>query len=336
MSEIPSNFGDFLNERKVTRRGLFKFAGVMAAALALPSQYVEVIANALAAAPRLPVVWLELQDCTGDTESFLRSTARPDPLQAGKTDPSLTDLLFDFLSIDYQETVMVAAGEASAKCLSDTLAKYPGEFICVVEGSIPMAQNGVFCTIGGRTALSIIQDVAPKAKAVIAIGSCAWDGGLSAAAPNPTGAVGVGQAVPGLTTLINLPGCPSNTVNLVATLVYYLTFKQWPPVDSRYKRPIFAYGREIHENCERKDHYEAERFVQAWGDAGHKAGYCLFKMGCRGPVTNSNCNRVLWNAGSQFPKGTSWPVASGHGCIGCSTAKFWDNRTPFYTPLADD
>lgn len=336
MTEKPSTFGDFLAGQKVTRRGLLQFAGVMAAALALPKQYTEVIAAALAVAPRLPVVWLEMQSCTGDTESFLRSTPRADPLQAGKTDPSLTDLLLDFLSVDYLETIMVAAGDASEKCLQDSITQNAGNFICVVEGSVPLALNGAYCTVHGKTALSILQDVAPKAKAVVAMGSCAWDGGLASAAPNPTQAVGVSGALPGLTVpLINMPGCPANTVNLVALLVYYLTFNQWPTLDSN-KRPRFAYGEDIHDDCERKDHYEAGRYVLAWGDAGHKAGWCLIKMGCRGPVTRSNCNVVKWNAGSEFPNGTSWPVAAGHGCYGCTTSHFWDTRTPFYIPLAGD
>lgn len=333
MTEKPATFGEFLTERKIKRRDLLKFAGAMAAVLALPAPAMRVIAQGLAAAPRLPVVWLEFQDCTGDTESFLRAAARPDALTATTTDPSLTDLLFDFLSLDYHETIMVPAGDASEKSLNDTLAKYNGKFICVVEGSIPTAQNGAFCTIRGQTALSILQKVAPKALAVVALGSCAYDGGLAGAVPNPTGAVGVAQAVPGLAALINLPGCPSNAVNLVATLVSYLSLGHWPPLDTTTKRPLFAYGSRIHSHCERRSFYENGQFVRAWGDAGHKAGYCLYMMGCHGPVTSSNCPTVRWNAGSLFPNGANWAVGAGHGCIGCTNPKFWDTNVPFYNPV---
>ena len=109
-----------------------------------------------------------------------------------------------------------------------------------------------------------------------------------AAAPNPTGALGVADAVPGVKNLINLSACPANVENLTALLVYYLTFKRWPPLD-HYRRPLFAYGKSIHDNCERRAHFDAGQYVEAWGDEGHRAGYCLYKMGCKGPVTFQNC-----------------------------------------------
>jgi hydrogenase small subunit len=129
--------------------------------------------------------------------------------------------------------------------------------------------------------------------------------------------------------LINLPGCPVNAANLAATIVQYLTFQQWPETDE-LGRPYFAYGEEIHEECERHEHYEQERFVLAWGDQGHRAGWCLFRMGCKGPATHHNCSTEKWN------DGTCWPVQAGHGCVGCAAPHFWDQMTPFYTPLPDE
>ena len=96
-----------------------------------------------------------------------------------------------------------------------------------------MAGGGVYCTVSGRTALSIAREVCGQAHATIAVGSCAWDGGLAAAAPNPTGATGVGGALPGLRNLVSLPGCPANVVNLTATLVHMLTFGALPSRDGR-------------------------------------------------------------------------------------------------------
>jgi hydrogenase small subunit len=164
------------------------------------------------------------------------------------------------------------------------------------------------------------------ALATIAIGTCAAFGGLPAAAPNPTGALGVADAVPGLKNLINLPACPANAENLTALIVYFLTFKRWPPLDA-YRRPLFAYGQSIHDNCERRAHFDASQYVEAWGDGGHRAGYCLYKMGCKGPVTWQNCPNVRWN------DRTSWPVGCGHPCIGCAEPDFWDKMTPFYAHL---
>ncbi len=336
MEEHAVTIGEHLAQRGISRRQFLKFCGLMTATLALPSAYLGRVAQALTGAPRPRIIWLEFQDCTGDSESFLRAAR-----YAG--DPNSLDidtLLLDTLSVDYHETLMAPSGIMSEKSLNDTITQYKGQYICIVEGSIPMANNGVYCTIRGRSALSIVRQVAGSARATIAVGSCAFYGGLAAAGPNTTGAVGVGAdkttpldlsrgAVPGLPNLVNLPGCPMNVVNLTATIVHLLTFNALPDVD-RFKRPYFAYGNEIHEECERHDHFEEGRFVLAWGDQGHKNGWCLRKMGCRGPETRHNCPTIRWNAG------TNWPIGAGHGCIGCSEQNFWDKNSPIYVALPGD
>jgi hydrogenase small subunit len=314
MNDADSSTAVRLGRHGISRRDFLRFCGAMTATLALPKSYATHVAHALQTAPRPPIVWLEFQDCTGDTESFLRAKQ-----------PDVDDLLLETISLNYHETIMVPAGAGTEASLSDTVNNAQGQYICIVEGSIPTAAGGAYCTIRGRTALSIAQEVCSSALATIAVGTCAWDGGLAAAAPNPTGAVGVRNAVPGLANLLNLPGCPANVVNLSATLVHYLTFGTLPPTDSQ-GRPRFAYEEEIHEECERHEHYEHGRYVLAWGDEGHRQGWCLRKMGCRGPETHHNCPQVRWN------DGTSWPVAAGHGCIGCAEAGFWDRHSPFYTP----
>ena len=313
-----SYLAERLEQRGIDRRDFLKFCGLMAATLALPGNGVVRIARALAASPRPPVVWLEFQDCTGDTESFLRASQ-----------PTVDEFLLDRISLDYHETLMTPAGLGTELSLSDVLRSHSGQYIAIVEGSIPMADGVVYCTIRGRTALSILQEVAGGALAVIAAGSCAFDGGLAAAAPNPTGAVGVGGAVPGLNNLINLPGCPANVVNIAAVLVHFLTYGTLPQTDSM-RRPTFAYSREIHDNCERKRFNENDQYVRAWGDEGHRKGWCLEKMGCRGPETRSNCYDVKWN------DGTSWPIGAGHNCVGCTNSHFWDRMTPFYAEENDD
>jgi hydrogenase small subunit len=328
LKEVTMNLNS-TTPAQVNRRDFLKFASLMAAVLALPKDYARIISSAMATGTRLPVIWLAFQDCTADSMSFIKAAQRADPLQNGVTDPSIVDLVLDVLSVDYHETLMAPSGAQSELSLNSTLQNYPGQFVAVVEGSIPIANNGVYCTIRGRTALSIAQQVLPQARAVIALGTCAFDGGLPGALPNPTGATGVSSAIPGLTNFVALPGCPANVVNLAATIVYLLTFNTLPDRDGS-GRPYFAYGKEIHEECERQHFYEAEQFVRAWGDAGHRQGWCLFQMGCRGPETKHNCPTVKWNSG------TCWPVAAGHGCIGCVSPKFWDNNAPFYVPLIDD
>ncbi len=301
--------------RGITRRDFIRFCSAMASALALPAAFGPRIAAALEKAKKPILVWLEFQDCAGNTESFLRAAR-----------PSVASVVLDVLSVDYHETIMAAAGHQAEDALKGTVRDHKGEFIAVVEGSIPTGEGGAYCMIGGRAALDIAREVCEAAAATIAIGTCAAFGGLPAAAPNPTGALGVGDAVPGARNLINLPACPANAENLTALIVHYLTFKQWPALD-RHRRPLFAYGKAIHDACERRAHFDAGQYVEAFGDEGHRRGYCLYKMGCKGPVTYQNCPNVRWN------EGTSWPIGCGHPCIGCAEPDFWDKMAPFYRHL---
>lgn len=319
MEELTETIFEAFSNRGMTRRQFLKFCGISAAALGLPANAADVIAKALETAVKPPIIWLEFQDCTGDTESFLRAARRADAAINGKTDPSLTELLMDVLSVDYHETLMVAAGAQSEKSRTDTMAGYPGQYICIVEGSIPTALNGYCCAIGGRTAMSIAKEVCANAQLTIALGTCAWEGGLASAYPNPTGAKGVKDVVPDLANLINIPGCPANVVNLQATIVYFLTYQQKPPLDS-LGRPVFAYGRTVHSLCERREREEAESF----GDTNYRSGGCLSELGCRGPQTYANCPTVKWN------DGYCWPIAAGHPCIGCTNPDFWDQMLPIY------
>ena len=307
------NLADALVRKGISRREFLKFCAAMTAALALPMRYVDRVAAAVGEAKKPVLVWLEFQDCAGNTESLLRAS-----------NPSVSEIVLDVLSLDYHETVMAAAGHQAEEALAMATAE-PGSYLVVVEGSIPTKDGGVYCTVGGRTALEIAREVCGKAMATITCGTCSAYGGIPAAAPNPTGAVGVADAVPGITVL-NLPGCPMNVANLTATIVHFLTFGDLPATD-QFGRPLFAYGSRIHDDCERRAHFDAGQFVEDWGDAGHKAGWCLYKMGCKGPATYHNCPIVRWN------DQTSWPIGSGHGCVGCSEPNFWDTMTPFYRRL---
>jgi hydrogenase small subunit/[NiFe] hydrogenase small subunit len=262
------------------------------------------------------VVWLHFQECTGCTESLLRASH-----------PDIGRLILDIISLDYHETVMAAAGHQAEKSLHDAVKDHEGRFICVVEGAIPTRDNGVYCKIAGRTAMEILAEVGPKASAVIAIGSCAAYGGLQAAAPNPTGAAGVQDLLSGV-PVINVPGCPPNPVSFLGTVLHYFTFRKLPATDN-LGRPLFAYGRKIHDQCERRAHFDEGRFAEEFGDDGHKKGYCLYKVGCKGPGTFSNC------PAARFNDVEVWPVGVGHGCIGCTEPGFWDTMGPFYERLPD-
>ena len=305
-----------LEERGISRRDFIGFCAGVAALLGLPKGAAAQIAKAIETKLKPSIVWLEFQDCAGNTESFLRASK-----------PTAAEVILDLLSVDYHETIMAAAGARAEAALEDVRKAQKGKYIAVIEGSIPVGANGAYCTIGGRSALQIAEEVCKDALAVVAVGTCAAFGGLPAAAPNPTGAMSVSDAVPGIKTLINLPACPVNAENLTALLTYFLTFNRWPALD-RYNRPLFAYGKSIHDACERRAHFDAGQYVERWGDQGHRDGFCLYKMGCKGPATFQNCPNVGWN------ENTNWPIGCGHPCIGCAEPQFWDRMTPFYQHLA--
>jgi len=312
----PGSIREALAQRGVSRRDFLKFCSGMAAILALPKAMTPRIVHALEESKRTPLIWLEYQDCAGNTESFLRASK-----------PTVADIVLDILSVDYHETIMAAAGHQAEAAREATMEEYAGQYLTVVEGSIPDKDGGVYCCIAGHAAIDLVREVCSKSAAVIAAGTCAAYGGLPAASPNPTGARSVNQVVKGV-PIINLPACPMNVENLTATIVHLLTFGSLPATD-QFGRPLFAYGSRIHDDCERRAHFDAGQFVEEWGDEGHRKGWCLYKMGCKGPEAFNNCPIVRWNAG------TSWPVGAGHGCVGCSEPNFWDSMTPFYNRLPD-
>ena len=309
-----NGFLNTLSRKGVSRRDFMKFCTAMAATLALPSSLIPRIAEALEKKRKPILVWLEFQDCAGNTEALLRASK-----------PGIAEIVLDVLSIEYHETIMAAAGKQAEKSLADVVKNHKGAYIAVVEGSIPLRDGGVYCCVAGKSAADIAKEVCGNALATIAIGSCAAWGGIPSAKPNPTGAVGVRDVVPG-GTVINLPGCPENVENLTATIVHYLTFGSFPALDSK-NRPLFAHGKRIHDNCERRAHFDAGQFVRQWGDEGHRLGWCLYEMGCKGPEAYFNCPSVKYN------ERTSWPVQAGHGCIACAADNNWDLMSPFYKRL---
>jgi len=310
VDKLDSETPYLLQKRGISRREFLKFCTVMAGTLALPGDFVPRIAKALEQTKRPPVIWLEFQDCAGCTESLLRAHS-----------PTIAEIVLDVLSLNYHETIMAPSGFQAEQSLKDTVAA--GGYLTIVEGSIPTADDGVYCCIAGRTALDILEEVASNTAAIITVGACAFYGGWPHASPNPTGAVGVKDIISDV-PIINLPGCPPNADNITATVVHYLTFHSLPETDD-LGRPLFAYGMRIHDNCERRGHFDAGEFVRQWGDEGHRKGWCLYQMGCKGPIAFHNCPSIRWN------EGTSWPVGAGHGCFACAAPYFWER--PIYEPV---
>ena len=280
------------------------WVSMITADMRLGPEYEPLVSQGLEQLNKIPIIWLELADCTGNSEGFIKSAH-----------PKVDDLILKYISLDYHELLMAASGDQSESVLDGIIENDAGKYILMVEGAVPLGMEGKFLRIGpkGETGHALLKRVAKNAAAVLSIGSCAFDGGVVAAKPNPTGAVGVSEAL-GRDDIINLPGCPVNPINIVGTLLHYIMFDELPKLDEQ-NRPEWAYSFRVHDNCERRGHYDLDEFVLEWGDEGAKKGWCLFKMGCKGPYADLNCSLVKFN------EGTSWPVQAGHGCFGCALGK---------------
>ena len=281
-----------------------QWVSMITANLRLHPQYESKVSQGIKQLNKIPIIWLELSDCTGNSESFIKTAH-----------PTVEELILDYISLDYHELLMAPSGDQSELSLDNIIENEKGKYILLVEGAVPLGMDGKYLRIGpkGETGIDLLKRCAKDAALVMSVGSCAYDGGVVAAGSNPTGSVGVQEALQ-RDDIINLPGCPTNPINIVGTLLHYIMFSELPELDE-HNRPKWAYGFRIHDNCERRGHYDLDEFVLQWGDEGAKKGWCLFKMGCKGPYANLNCSLVKFN------EGTSWPVGVGHGCFGCGEGK---------------
>jgi len=313
----PNSIGSRLQRSGVTRRQFLEFClklmVVAPAGLALTSRaHAADVARAIAKARRPSVIWLHMQDCTGCTETLLRTST-----------PDLGELILDLISLDYHETLMAACGHQAEAALAAAMKENDGKYVLVVEGSIPRKDDGIYLKVAGRTGLDLLADAAKGAAAIVAIGSCASWGGIPSSGPNPTDAVGVGALVHDK-PVVNIPGCPANPYILLATVLEYAVLGKLPALDELH-RPLFAYDRVIHEHCPRRAHFDAGEFVRAFGDEGHRKGWCLFAMGCKGPVTHASCSTRHFN---ELPD--CWPIGIGAPCYGCT-----EQDVAFRVPLFD-
>ena len=227
-----------IRDKGYSRRDFLKFCGTMAAMLGLEASGAAAVARALETNSRIPVLWMHFQECTCCSESFIRSSH-----------PIVADIVLDKVSLDYTETLMAAAGHQAEKSLHDTMEQYHGEYLLMVEGSIP-TKNTAYCTIGGRSALDILEEVAEGAKAVVAWGNCASAGCVQAADPTPTGAQPVHKVIQGK-PVINVQGCPPIAEVMAGVVVHILTFDRIPQLD-QLGRPKAFYSTRVHDTCYRR------------------------------------------------------------------------------------
>ena len=301
---------EVLRQHGFDRRDFLRFCTATTAVMGLDATHVAAVVQALETKPRLPVLWLHGLECTCCSESFIRSAH-----------PLAQDVLLNMISLDYDDTLQAAAGHQAEEIRMNMIRDYPGEYVLAVEGNAPTKDGGVYCTVAGQSFLDILLESAEHARFIIAWGSCASNGCVQPAYPNPTGATPVRKLIFDK-PVINVPGCPPIAEVMTGVLTYILTFGRLPELD-RQNRPKAFYGTRVHDKCYRRSHFDAGQFVESWDDEAARKGWCLYKMGCRGPTTYNACSSMMWN------DGVSFPIASGHGCIGCSEENFWDNDS-FY------
>ena len=306
--------GEVLSANGVSRRTFIKFCVSTASFLALAPGMGSVIAKQLLKAKRPSVIYLSFQECTGCLESLTRSFT-----------PSLENMIFNMISLDYDDTLMAAAGKQSEEARDAAIKENYGKYLVVVDGAVPLGNGGVYNTQGGKSVVQILRDTAKGAAAIVCVGTCSSYGGLPYANPNPTGAVPVSDIITDK-PLINVPGCPPIPAVITSTLVQYVTLGV-PALDAHH-RPLAFYGNTIHDRCYRRPFFDVGKFAKTFDDEGARNGWCLYELGCKGPTTYNACATVKWN------EGTSFPIESGHPCLGCSEPSFWDRNGSFYAPLA--
>ena len=298
----------------VSRRDFLKYSTLLTATLGLDASFAPEVARALETKPRVPVLWLEFQDCAGCTESFTRSSS-----------PLASDLVLNTISLDYHETLQAAAGFQAEAAKEATIKKYNGEYVLLVDGAVTPEEGGGYCTIGGKSNMDLLREAAAGAKAIIAVGTCSSFGGIQAAKPNPTGAIPVHEVIKDK-AVVNVPGCPPIPAVITGTIMSVLVFGKIPDLDD-LGRPKVFYGNTIHDKCYRRSFYDQGKFAKSFDDEGARKGYCLYELGCKGPTTYNACATVKWNDGLSFP------IQSGHGCLGCSEPNFWDKGS-FYQAIS--
>ncbi|NTW50276.1 MAG: hydrogenase small subunit [Chlorobiales bacterium] len=309
------SFAEIFESRGLSRRDFLKFCGLTSVYLGLAPSLLPQVVNAMETKPRTPVIWLHGLECTCCSESFIRSSH-----------PITADIVLNMISLDYDETLSAAAGHQLEAVRKQIMKDYKGKYILAVEGNAPLKDNGVYCMVAGDSFVNILKETAADAMAVVAWGSCASFGCVQNAHPNPTGAVPVSEVISGK-PIVNVPGCPPIAEVMTGVITHLHTFGTLPELD-RLNRPKAFYGTRIHDKCYRRPFFDAGMFVESFDDEATRKGWCLYKMGCKGPTTYNSCSKIEWN------EKTSFPIGSGHPCIGCSEPGFWDNG-PFYTRRAD-
>jgi hydrogenase small subunit len=308
-----------------SRREFLKLSAASAAAVGLfyigfPKFGKEGVAAAGSSVDEIPLIWMQTGACTGCSVSTLNSLS-----------PSIRNILLDevipgkHLSLRFHATVMASEGDKAVEALKQT-ALLKGGYILVVEGAVSTKDNGIYCQIGeendrGITGLEHVQNLSQDAMAVIALGTCASYGGIPSAAPNPTGCVSVTEVLTDAgikTPVINVPGCPPHPDWFVGTVATILLGGLDAVKLDANGRPLDFYSQRVHDRCPRNGYFALGQFSKKLSDP-----YCMYQLGCNGPLSFADCPIRRWNSS------TNWCVGASSMCIGCVEPGFPDKFTPF-------
>jgi hydrogenase small subunit len=302
----------------VSRRDFLKASAAITGAIALKASGLLQLEKALANGASLPpVIWLQGQGCTGCSVSLLNSIYYT----------TVDDLLINTIDLKFHPTVMAAAGELAVEAAEMT--REAGGYVLVVEGAIPVGEDGHYCHVWENgegepvTLQEAIETFAPGAAVVLGVGTCGCYGGMSAGSPNPTRALGVGDALDYLgleQTVINIPGCPAHPDWIIGTVAALLA-GEMPELD-KFGRPKEFFGQRVHERCPNRG---LKQKAKVLSDSG-----CLAPLGCKGQQTYSDCPIRQWNSAAQGQAGTNWCIGARNPCQGCTEPNFPDKMSPFY------
>ena len=275
----------------------------------------------------IPVIWLQGASCSGCVVSLLNSVS-----------PSIHTVLLRELTpgkhvnLRIQATAMAGQGQQVIDLIEDTAKAKPGGYLLVMEGSIQLT-HPLFATLGeaGGEEVPISEkaaELARRAMAVVALGTCAAYGGIPSGQPNPTGAVSIAELLAQEkidTPVISIPGCPPHPDWLAGTLAAVMRYGLDAVEVDEIGRPRMFYGQLVHETCPRRADFDAGKFARNFGESG-----CLYELGCKGPVTYADCPKRMWNSG------TNWCIGAGSPCHGCVEPDFPDRLSPLYRKIDEE
>ena len=300
---------------QLSRRDFLKLCAATGATLSLSELLKPQIIEAFSGAGKPPVIWIQGGSCSGCSISLLNAVA-----------PEIGEVLTNVISLKFHQTLMAASGDLALQAIYDTQKNYAGQYLLVIEGTVPTGAGGKYATLGERNGSDImfaewVKTTAKSAKAVVAIGACATFGGIPASRPNPTGSMTVKEMV-GSVPLINIPGCPSHPDWFLGTVVHVLQYGI-PKLD-RLLRPRMFFESCVHDNCGRREQFDKGIFATNFSQRG-----CLYQLGCKGPMAFADCPT------RQFNNGTNWCVGAGSPCLACVEPGFPDVTSPFFVRMKE-